>query len=274
MTDAAPESLIAAHYGKGSLFEEIISAVGKPEAEISAEDIQDVDEFHIGGREATERLLDHLDLPAGTGVLDLGSGIGGPARRMAARYGWKVTGIDLTPEFVSTARRLAALTGQDVEFIQGSALELPFEDESFGLVTLIHVGMNLPDKGRLFSEVRRVLRAGGVFAVYDVMLTGDRHPDFPLPWASRVTESFLAAPAEYRETGRAAGLTLSSEADRTEIALEFFTRLAAMVAEKKVRASLPILMGEDAGTKVRHMVAAIDRGDIAPIEMVFGKDHR
>src|SRR5690606_33691687 len=108
-----------------------------------------VDEFHIGGAEATAALLDQLDIGPDTRVLDIGSGIGGPARTIAERTGARVTGVDLTPDFVETARSLTETVGLSADFVVGSALDLPFADAAFDLATLIHVGMNIPDKPRL-----------------------------------------------------------------------------------------------------------------------------
>ena len=114
-----------------------------PEA-VTAEHLKAVDEFHIGGAEATAALLDQLAIGPETRVLDVGSGIGGPARTIAARYGARVTGVDLTPDFVETARRLTETVGLKADFVVGSALDLPFATASFDLATLLHVGMNIP----------------------------------------------------------------------------------------------------------------------------------
>ena len=198
-----------------------------------------------------------------------GSGIGGPARMIAARFGAQVTGIDLTPDFVETARRLTETVGLKAEFVVGSALDLPFEDASFDLATLLHVGMNLPDKPRLFAEVARVLVPGGTFAVFDVMRFG-AHPAFPLPWASEASGSFLEAPEAYLAAADAAGFELRARRDRGEVARAFFARMQAQMAGKEPPVvGLPLLMGEAAATKVANMVAAVQAGDIQPVEMIF-----
>src|SRR6266436_4746410 len=123
---------------------------------------------------------------AGLRVLDVGSGIGGPARYFAAEHGCRVTGIDLTEEFVRVARSLTARTKLDglVEFRQGSALEMPFERESFDRAYMIHVGMNIADKAGIFREVRRVLKAGGLFTVFDIVRAKDGAMQYPVPWAA------------------------------------------------------------------------------------------
>ncbi len=119
------------------------------------------DEFHVGGFEATQAVAAHMDLRPGLRLLDVGSGIGGPARYFAAEHGCHVTGIDITEEFVQVAKSLTRLVKLDhlVEFRQASALQLPFASETFDRAYMIHVGMNLADKAVVFGEVRRVLKA-------------------------------------------------------------------------------------------------------------------
>jgi SAM-dependent methyltransferase len=202
------EDRVAAHYGGAGLHERImerLAEAGIASGAVTAEHLKAVDEFHIGGAEATLALLDQLEIGRDTRVLDIGSGIGGPARMIAGRYGARVTGIDLTPAYVETARRLTEAVGLRAEFVQGSALDLPFAAESFELATLLHVGMNLPDKPRLFAEAARVLVPGGTFAVFDVMRFGD-HPAFPLPWASDASASFLEPPEAYVAAAERGGL--------------------------------------------------------------------
>ena len=197
--------LVVSHYANRGLFALIadgLKTAGKDLHSITLNDLKSVDEFHIGGVQATNDLLTQLKIGRETDVLDIGSGIGGPARHMAAEYGAKVIGLDLTPEFVDTASQLTKLTNLKIKFKVGSALDMPFAGDSFDLATLIHVGMNLPDKGKLFSEAARVLRAGGSFAIYDVMRVGDGHPNFPVPWASAPEASFV----ETREVYQAAAI--------------------------------------------------------------------
>ena len=158
------EETVAAHYAGAGMHDKIMQRLadaGIPAEAVTAEHLRPVDEFHIGEAAATAALLDQLTIGPATRVLDIGSGIGGPARTMARTYGARVTGIDLTPDYVDTARKLTALLGGEVEFVLGSALDMPFEAGSFDLATLLHVGMNLPDKPRLFAEVARVLAPGG-----------------------------------------------------------------------------------------------------------------
>ena len=133
-----------------------------------------------------------------------------------------MTGIDLTPGFVAAASELSARAGlaDRARFVAGSALDLPFADASFDAATLMHVGMNIADKARLFAEVRRVLRPGGTFGVYEVMRTGDGPLPMPLPWADSEATSFVETPETYRALLAAAGFRVADERDRTDFVLE------------------------------------------------------
>lgn len=268
------ETTVAAHYAGSGLHRRImerLAEAGIATGAVTVEHLHAVDEFHIGGVEATLALLDQLGIGPATRVLDVGSGIGGPARTIAGRYGAQVTGIDLTPDFVETARQLTETVGLKATFVAGSALAMPFADASFDLATLLHVGMNIADKPRLFAEVARVLVPGGTFAVYDVMRFG-AHPAFPLPWASDASSSFLVAPETYLAAAEAAGFALLVRHDRGEVAREFFARMQAQMAGAAPPVvGLPMLLGEAAQAKVGNMVAAVAAGDIQPVEMIFRK---
>lgn len=271
----APNDVIVSHYENVDLYQRITDALqsaGKNLDAITVEDLVEVDEFHIGGIQATNDLLDQLDIGPETRVLDIGSGLGGPARHISSRYGAKLTGIDLTPDFVETATRLTDLCKLDINFHVGSALDIPLEDGGFDLATLIHVGMNLPDKATLFTETARVLRPEGVFAVYDVMSIAKNHPNFPVPWASTKAGSFLEPPEKYRSAAEAAGFVLLAERARVEFALDFFKKLKADTEKNgPSQVGLNLVMGPDTPTKIKNMIDAIKDGWIAPVEMLFKK---
>ena len=171
------ETEVARHYAHSDLTGTVLAALrdaGRDLGALTTADLAPVDEFHLGWHPQTVDLAARLALPPGSRLLDIGSGIGGPARYFAEKHGCTVTGIDLTPAFVAAATELSARTGlaDRTRFVEGSALDLPFEDGSFDAATLFHVGMNIADKARLFAEARRALRQGGTFAVYEVMRKG------------------------------------------------------------------------------------------------------
>ena len=149
---------------------------------------------------------------------------------------------------------------------------MPFDDDQFDLATLIHVGMNLPDKPKKNSKAARVLRSGDSFAVYDVMRLGDQHPAFPLPWASAPEASFLATPETYLDAASTVGCTLTARRNRGDFARYFFAIFSAGLAVSgPPPLSIGLLMGVDASTKVGNMVTSIGTGHIAPVEMICNK---
>jgi SAM-dependent methyltransferase len=269
------ERAVTRHYGSYQVLEKIragLTELGADLSDVSPNQLKAVDEFHIGGAEATSALLDKLDIGSDTAVLDIGSGIGGPARTIALRFGCPVTGVDLTPDYVETARTLSEMVGMGdrIRFEVGSATALPFPDRSFDLATLLHVGMNIPDKPAVFREARRVLRAGGVFAVYEVMRVGEGELRFPVPWAETPDLSALDRPEAYRKAAEAAGFNLAEEEDRRAIALDFFARVQAQAAGKGPSPlGLHNLMGPTVMEKTTNMIAAIKAGIIAPVQMIF-----
>jgi SAM-dependent methyltransferase len=268
------ESDVAGHYAHGALAQAIdraLVAAGKDPERLTSADLGPIDEFHIGGVEATAALFAQLGLRPGMRWLDIGSGLGGPARHLAAAYGCIVSGIDLTPEYVAVARDLARRVGLErrVDFRQGSALALPFPDASFDGASLLHVGMNIPDKPAVCAGVRRVLRPGGIFAIYDVMRLAEGDLAFPVPWATAPATSFVAAPADYRAALAASGFTIQAERSRAAFALESLRAMQARVAaEGRPALGLHILMGENARQKTGNLIQSLERGLLAPMEII------
>lgn len=266
---------ISHHYTHGSLIAAIrsgIGSLGKTINSITVDDLAPIDEFHIGGRQATEDFLGQLDLSPEQHVLDVGCGLGGAARFTASRYGCRVAGIDLTPEYVETATVLCGWVGLDsrISLHQGSALAMPFADRVFDRAYMLHVGMNIEDKAKLCSEVSRVLRLNSLFGIYDVMRTGDGELRYPVPWATTAASSAVAKPSEYRDALEAAGFTVIAERNRRDFALAFFDQLRAKSATVggPPPLGLHILMGRNSPDKVQNMIQNISSGSIGPVELI------
>jgi len=266
-------STVVSHYSQGELLAAILrglAAMGKPTDPIDSDDLAAGDEFHIGGRAATTALFDQVDWRPGMHVLDVGSGIGGPARYLARHRHAQVTGVDLTPEFVEVARELTRRCGfaNKLDFQVGNALELPIPDSAIDAACLLHVGMNIEDKARLFAEVRRVLRPGGWFAIYDVMQVGTGDIDYPALWARDADTSFVAEPQTYRRLLIQAGFGVQHARDRREFSIEFFSRLRTSWTDGPPPLSPHIVIGPDFATKIANVVAAMRRGLLAPTEII------
>ena len=272
MTD---ESSVLAHYRHGTLAEALlagIAAAGKDPARLTPEDLAPVDEFHIGGRQATVEFAAAFKPAANMHWLDIGSGLGGPSRYIAHAYNCRVTGVDLSEEYVAVAGSLSRRVGLagKVSYRQASALALPFKDATFDGVYMQHVGMNIADKARLFGEVHRVLKPAGTFAIYDVMRSNDGAFDYPVPWASGADGNFIETPATYRALLAAEGFELVSERNRSDFAMNFFRTMQAKMAQAggPSKFGLQIVMGSNAPQKVGNMIGLIERGTVAPVEII------
>lgn len=212
--------IVRSHYGGAGLEDAIFGALekaGVAQGALTVEDLAPLDQLHAGGLPATAYLLDQLDLSRQTWLLDVGSGIGGPARVAAHRYSCPVVGVDLSPDFVRVARLLTDRVGlsMSVEHLVAAGDRLDLDDALFDRAMMIHVGMNIPDKAAVFAEVRRVLRPGGLFGLFEQMQVGDSPPRYPLPWAEDEKSSFVVSPQAYTEDLEAAGFVFERTESRT-----------------------------------------------------------
>jgi SAM-dependent methyltransferase len=268
------EQQVASHYTHGSLEQAIygrLRAMGKDPDRLSASDLSAVDELHLGWLAATVELAKDLGLKRGMHVLDVGSGIGGPARYFAEAHGCSVTGIDLTEEFVRVATELTRRCGLSelATFRQGSALDLPFATGTFDAATLIHVGMNIAEKETLFANAHRVLRPGALFGVYEVMRAQAGALPYPMPWAQSPETSFVEEPETYRRLLGAAGFQIEREENRRD----FVLALAREMRERMAREGAPPLglqtvMGPSGRQRLDNVMSALEAGIIAPVELI------
>ncbi len=267
------EASLTEHYTHGGLEAALLAALtamGRDVEHLSPADLMGADEFHVGGAAATKELAARLDLKPGMKLLDLGSGLGGPARHLAG-LGCEVTGIDLTPEYVAVAESLTRRMGMSaqVSFRQANADRLEFPDGSFDGVTLLHVGMNVPDKAGMFAAIHKVLKPGGFFAIYDVMQVAAGEIEFPMPWSPGPASSFVETPDAYRAALAAAGFTIAAEQDRGDFARAFFAAQRARIAEGgPPPISLGLVLGMTGPKKIANLAGMIARGVLAPYEII------
>ena len=269
---------VSEHYTHGGLVEAIragVTSLGKTPETVTIDDLAPIDEFHIGGRTASEDFLGQLGFTAAMHVLDVGCGLGGAARYVTNRYGSQVTGIDLTSEYVQAGNVLCQWVRLDqrVSLQHGSALAMPFGDRTFDSAYMLHVGMNISAKENLASEVARVLQPDATFGIYDVMRTGPGELAFPVPWAATPDLSAVSEPEQYKNALEKAGFRVTAERNRRDFALQFFTELGAKTAAAggPPPLGLHVLMGRTTPEKVQNMIANIAEGRIAPVELIARK---
>lgn len=264
------EAVVAGHYGLRELKATIINAIsasGLSLHGLKPTDLAAVDEFHMGGRGATVEIVELMKLSAESRVLDIGCGIGGLTRYLASEIGCRVSGLDLTPEYVDIARELTQLTGlsEKIEYQVGSALDLPFQNAVFDAVTTFHVAMKIADRRSMYHEAARVLRPGGVFTVYDVMKGSTPGMLFPVPWAETEATNHLISPTEMNEHLQEANFLIEYEEDRTPLVLQHHRAKIAETSDGEAPAALGLhlLQGDNAKEKSQNMIRMVEANQIA-----------
>lgn len=258
------------HYRATGLTDRLKAALavfGPEEHRLKIEQLATLDQFHTRGLAATAELANLAAINADMSVLDVGSGVGGPARFLAETYGCQVTGVDLSEPFVEAARYLTARTGQDgkVSFETGSALALPFENGRFDAALLQHVAMNIADRPLLYREIRRVLKPGGKFATFDVVLNGG-DPLYPVPWAKTPGESFLLTAEATCEAIEAAGFGTVVRRDDSAIAKAWFAELRA---SGPPALNLGVVMGQGFAELTTNLGRNLMQGRLGILTAVF-----
>jgi SAM-dependent methyltransferase len=245
-----------------------LTVLGPEEERLTPQQLGALDQFHTRGLAATAELAILAGITVDTSVLDVGSGVGGPARFLAATYGCRVTGVDLSEPFVDAARYLTERTGQSeqVSFQTASALDLPFDDGSFNAVLLQHVAMNISDRPRLYREIRRVLKSGGRFATFDVVLNNGE-PHYPLPWSHTPAASFLLTAAATRERIEPAGFRTLIWQDDTEAAKAWAAQVLA--SGPPPSPNLGVVMGPDFAKLAANLGRNLMEGRLGILTAVF-----
>jgi sarcosine/dimethylglycine N-methyltransferase len=259
------------HYRATGLTERLkaaLAALGPEDQQLTPQQLGALDQFHTRGLAATAELAKLAGITADMSVLDVGSGVGGPARFLAATYGCRVTGVDLSEPFVDAARYLTERTGQNgqVSFQTASALELPFDDGRFHVVLLQHVAMNIADRAQLYREIRRVLQSSGRFATFDVVLSSGE-PHYPVPWARTPATSFLLTAAATREAIEPAGFRALAWQDDTEMAKAWFAQMRA--AGPPPSPNLGVVMGPDFAQLAANLGRNLMEGRLGILTALF-----
>jgi len=268
---------IHSYYSPNDLYNRIIDGltkIGKELSEVTLDDLQPVDEFHIRGDTATKELIQLAGFTSDMHILDVGCGIGGSTRRLSHQTGCCVTGIDLSEEYIETAERLTQLLNMQerVRFRAASALELPFENKTFDGAWSIQMNMNVEDKLGWLKEVYRVLKPGGRAVLYEVCGNKNTPLYFPVPWAQDASMSFLISPESFREVVTNAGFAIDVWNDKTDLARQAFANVAEPVGEPVLPAlGVHLLVGTDIKTKAYNLHRNLDEERVSLIEAVAVK---
>lgn len=269
---------ITNHYERGDLLERLRAALiddGVDPDYPTIEALAPFDQFHGRGLEATEELAGTLEVSATDHILDIGSGIGGPARYFARRFGCRVTGIDLTEEFCEVARHVTRLLNlaDRVTFEQGDALAMPFENASFDGAYSMNVSMNIADKRSFYREIYRVLRPGGWLVLSELALGPNGSPDYPTPWARTAQSSFLVSPSETLAGLESSGFTVVRSRDTVEENLAFSARSRQLVerGEKPPHRAVQLMHGELAADAISNTSRGYKEARLVPIEVFCRK---
>lgn len=210
---------VAAYWDREDLDQALLRALPVPEGgrPLTVDDLAPLDHFHGGGQPATARLARLGGLAAGERVLDVGGGLGGPARMLAVDHGCLVTVLDLTASYVRAGALLTERLGlgDRVRHVQGNALDLPFADGAFDVVWTQNSGMNIADKAGLLAGFARVLRPGGRWVFQEPMAGALQPPHFPVMWAADASTHFLATPDQMRGWLDRAGFEVRAWEDTT-----------------------------------------------------------
>ena len=269
------EQSVSAHYSRGELRARLDAALaddGVDPRHPSLDALAPYDQFHGRGLEATVEIADALTVRATDHILDVGSGIGGPTRYFANRFGCRVTGIDLTAEFCDVARELTRATGLDakVDFVDGDALAMPFVNGTFDGAYSMFVSMNIADKAALYREIHRVVKPGGWLMLSEIAKGPGAAPDYPTPWAETARTSFLASPEATRSGIEAAGFDIVQLRSTRAEALASIARARAMAdrGEKPPYRAVALIHGQIARTVMANTARALADGRLDPIEVL------
>ena len=282
-TGDAMESPVEDHYHSQNLSRRIQDALIKSDKHtrpLNTKDLAAVDQLHTGGAKATLRLLDKTSLSKSKDpnqelhILDAGCGLGGSSRLLAKTFHWRVTGIDLSPVFVETARDLTRWCELDslIDYEQGSVLNMPFKTGTFDAVLCQHILMNIQDKQTALKEFYRVLKPGGNLVLHEIFQGENKTIVLPVPWAGDPNISFLLPWEEFEPFLSGPGFTLNHFSNETQTASAGWQMIEAAGTHKNPRPLSPFLVfGPNAAFNAINMVKNFKNNSIQCIEAVYKK---
>src|ERR1700680_1508126 len=268
---------VTRHYASGDDLEqrivEQLRSAGLLEGQsLSPRDLAALDQFHVGGLDAGATLARLCSLSTGMHVLDVGSGLGGPSRFLAATYGCRVTGIDVTESYCRIASLLAECMGLEhlVDYRHGDALHLPFADQTFDAAWTQHASMNIAEKAEFYAEIARVVKVGARFAVHDVVQSTGGPILSPVPWARSAALSHLLTSEETREAVVRSGFSVLVWNDVSEAAADWLSQGGAKRDPADVpRLGLHLVLGQEFPEVGANLRGNLEEHRCGVIQVVF-----
>ncbi len=258
----------------GDRVQQALEMAGLGTGPLQWSDLAPFDQFHVRGLEATEELAKDLQLKNGQTVLDVGSGLGGPARHLAAVHKVHVTGIDLMSDFIEISNYLSkrASLKDKLIFTQADATELSFPNEAFEVVWTQHVAMNIQNKAKLYKSLHRVLKRSGKLAIYDAVQGNDQPVLYPTPWARDQGVSFIATESRMKDALTEAGFKNLSVIDKTDSAAQWFRDLQQQQSQKTPEPLSPLfILGPEMGQAIANFAKNILEGRIRVLQVIADK---
>jgi sarcosine/dimethylglycine N-methyltransferase len=262
------------HYAARDIETRILDALRTagldPAQQLTPEQLGALDHFHTGGIGASLRLMELLQLQAGQRVLDLGAGLAGPARLIAARHACRVDCLELSADYCTGAALLNRLTGLEhlVGVHAGSALDMPFDDGTFDAVWMQNVGMNIADKPTLYAEICRVLKPGGAFAFQEMAAGSGDTGYYPLPWATEAADNCLLSIDDMHAALGACGFVTGFFEDASDSQLHGGPTAPALPAQAPLSLSVYV---DDLALKAENATRSLQEGRIRFVRGVFRK---
>ncbi|MEJ2566458.1 MAG: methyltransferase domain-containing protein [Anaerolineales bacterium] len=265
-------STLKAHYSARGIEARILAGLRAagldPEQRLSPEELAALDHFHTGGLRASHELLEAAQIRADDRVLDIGAGLAGSARLLASAVGCRVDCIEMSPDYCAGAVLLNRLTGLEdrIKVHQGSALDLPFPDDSFDVVWMQNVGMNIVDKQQLYGEISRVLKPGGRYAFQEMAAGEVVTSYFPLPWASDPADNFLVSAEEMCAVLGECGLIAELFEDTSDVHLSRSTANATPATPGQLGLAVFV---DDLAQKAGNARRSLEEGQVRLVRGVF-----
>jgi len=265
---------LEAHYSAHDIKTRILAALRAagldPEQRLSPAAIGALDHFHTGGQRASRDLMELAAIRGEDHVLDIGAGLAGPARMLASALGCHVDCVEMSPDYCAGAELLNRLTGLEdrITVHQGSALELPFPDDTFDVVWMQNVGMNIADKRKLYGEIARVLKPGGRYAFQEMAAGTLATSYYPLPWATDPTDNFLVSGEAMQSLLGASGLVVATFEDTSDTHLGAATATTNATPAATGQLGLGVFV-DNLAQKAGNARRSLEEGQVRLVRGVF-----